>query len=63
MNGFIFIVAAFLVIWAFFKVRARNAAQVREDEADEPWAASLTDADVQDIYGDREDRWDNDDKK
>ncbi len=40
-------------------VRKKRAAVVRREHVaeEEAWAESLTDEDVQDIYGDREDRW------
>ncbi|CAN5250361.1 hypothetical protein BH09SUM1_BH09SUM1_16340 [soil metagenome] len=56
-SGFIFLILGVLVVVAFFRVKAKNAARAREEQNEEPWAASLTDEDVQDIYGDREERW------
>jgi hypothetical protein len=46
-----------LAIMAWLRIRARKAEYDRREQEEEPWARSLTEADVQDIYGDREDRW------
>ncbi|MBI1291538.1 hypothetical protein GC173_09895 [bacterium] len=62
-SGFLLLVASLLVIVAFFKVRKRNAERVREEEDEDAWASSLSDEDVQEIYGDREDRWRGDDDR
>lgn len=51
----IFVFAAILVIVAFV-IKRRRRKEAYEEER-EPWEESLTDADVQDIYGDRDDRW------
>jgi len=61
-SGLLLLVASVLVIVAYVKVRRRNAARAEEEVNDESWAESLTEADVQDIYGDREDRWKGDDE-
>lgn len=53
----IFLIITILVLIAWWKVKKRNAARAQEEADEEPWAESLTDEDVQDIYGDREDRW------
>lgn len=48
-----------VVAFAWWKARQRRAEYAREAAAeDEAWRSSLTEADVQDIYGDKEDRWD-----
>jgi hypothetical protein len=60
-GGALLLIASILVIVAYLKVRARNAQRAAEEREDEPWAASLTDADIQDLYGDREERWQSDD--
>jgi hypothetical protein len=62
-SGFLLLLASILVIVAFVKVRKRNAARMEEERDEEPWAASLSDEDVQDLYGDREDRWRGKDKE
>lgn len=56
-SGTIFLLITFFVIFAGLKVKKRNEARKKQEVEEEPWAASLTDEDVQDIYGDREDRW------
>ena len=53
----VWILISVLLVMAWVRVRARRAAQARREEDDEPWAASLTDKDVQEIYGDREGRF------
>lgn len=58
-GGTLFWIVVFgLATVAWFKLRARKAEYERREQEEEPWAESLTEADVQDIYGDREDRWD-----
>lgn len=42
---------------AFVKLRRRRDEVARREAEEEPWAESLTDADVQDIYGDRDERF------
>lgn len=54
----IFVIILIIAVFAYFKKLRKNAVRSREwEEEDESWAESLTDEDVQDIYGDREDRW------
>lgn len=53
----IFILAAVLLVIGWFRVRARRHARDMAERDEEPWAASLTEADVQEIYGDREERF------
>lgn len=56
-GGFIILLLALLVPVVWFVNRNRsNAARATEDE-EEPWRESLTKEDIQDMYGDREDRW------
>lgn len=56
-SGF-FVVVAVLAVVAWVTLRRRRAEQARRlEEEEEPWAASLTDEDVQQIYGDREERF------
>ena len=55
-------VIAILVVVAWLKIRARRVEQSRAEDDDEPWAKSLTDEDVQDIYGDREERWESENR-
>ncbi len=53
----IFLMIAVLVIVAFLSVKKRRTERAAAMEEEEAWAESLTDEDIQDIYGDREDRW------
>jgi len=60
-TGTILLLAAILFIVAYLRVRARRAERMsRYDEEREPWEESLTEADVEDIYGDKEERWKSD---
>ncbi len=59
----IFLMIAILVIVAFIAVKKRRAERAAEMEEDEAWAESLTEDDIQDIYGDREERWDPDERE
>ncbi len=56
-GGLIFLIMAVLVILAFFKLSFRRKKWADEVEEEEAWAESLTDEDIQDVWGDREDRW------
>lgn len=47
-----------LAFWAWGLKKKRALAHAEREAEDEPWAASLTDEDVQDVWGDREERWD-----
>jgi len=51
-------IVAALVVLAFLKKKARAKHLARMEEEEESWARSLTEADIQDIYGDREGRFD-----
>lgn len=59
-SGAIFLLMAILVIVAFVLVRKRRAERAEAMEEEEAWARSLTEEDIQDIYGDREERWEPD---
>lgn len=50
-------IVAILVVVAFLKKKRRAHHIARLEEEEESWARSLTEADIQDIYGDREDRF------
>lgn len=52
---------AVLLFLAYLKKQRRAEARAKAEEEEEAWAQSLTQADIQDIYGDREDRWDSTD--
>lgn len=55
----IFLIMTLLVFVAWWRMKKKNhVRQERWAEEDEPWTESLTEADIQDIYGDKEDRWD-----
>ncbi len=57
-TGAIFALITILFLVTSVIVRKRRAEQRRAwEEEKEAWEESLTDEDVQDIYGDREDRW------
>lgn len=57
-TGSIFLLISVLFVVAYATVRARRANRARAyEEEREPWEESLTEEDVQDIYGDREERW------
>jgi len=49
--------AALLFLYAWWKKRGRVAEARRAEAEEEPWAASLTEQDIRDIYGDPEDAW------
>ncbi len=53
---------AILLFLAYLKKQRRAEARAKAEEEEEAWAQSLTQADIQDIYGDREDRWDSGDE-
>lgn len=57
----LFIFAALLVIIGFWVKKSRAADRFREEEDEDAWAESLTQQDVEDIYGEPEDRWKPDD--
>ncbi len=48
---------AVLLLLAYMKKQRRAEARARAEQEEEAWARSLTDEDIQDIYGDREGRW------
>ncbi len=57
-TGSIFLLISILFVFAYLKVRSRSKTRDQQyEEEREPWEESLTDEDIQDIYGDREDRW------
>lgn len=61
-SGSVFwLVVVALVFAAWWRKRRRAEEIRRREEEEEGWAASLTEADIQDIYGDREDRWESHD--
>jgi hypothetical protein len=61
-TGAIFLIITIMVIVAYLIRRKRHAERDQKYiEEMEPWEESLTEADVQDIYGDREERWLTDD--
>jgi hypothetical protein len=51
-------IVAALVVVAFLKKKRTAHHLARMEEEEESWARSLTEADIQDIYGDREGRFD-----
>lgn len=53
----IFVFATILLVIGWLRVRARRRARDAAEADDEPWAASLTEEDVQETYGDREERF------
>lgn len=53
----LFILAAILVIVGFVLKKNRVAHRFEEEEDEEAWAESLSQQDVEDIYGEPEDRW------
>lgn len=58
-SGTIFLLIAIFFLIAYGVVRKKRGERDRQYEQEtESWEESLTDADIQDIYGDREDRWD-----
>lgn len=59
-DWYIILGIALLVPIAYFMMRRNHQARDDEEQDEERWAESLTDADVQDIYGDKEDRWKDD---
>ena len=54
----IFVLITILAVIAFVRLRMRNRrTESRWADEDEPWTESLSEEDIQDIYGDREERW------
>lgn len=58
-TGSIFLLITILFLVAVWRRRADRTAREKEWEEDQDgaWRSSLSEADVQDIYGDREERW------
>jgi hypothetical protein len=56
-SSLLFVLLALLLVVGYFLKQRRTRDRFAEEQEDERWAESLSDEDVQDIYGDREDRW------
>ncbi len=56
-SGTIFLIITILLFVAYYRVKAKNKKREELWDEEEAWAESLTDEDVQDIYGDKEERW------
>ncbi|MCC6545705.1 hypothetical protein IT570_00945 [Candidatus Sumerlaeota bacterium] len=56
-GGYIILGISLFVIVSYVVLRRNTRQRQQEEEDDEPWAQSLTEDDVQDIYGDKEERW------
>jgi hypothetical protein len=56
-SSLLFVLLALLLVVGYFLKQRRTRDRFAEEQEDDRWAESLSDEDVQDIYGDREDRW------
>ncbi|MCC5877862.1 MAG: hypothetical protein JJU11_16705 [Candidatus Sumerlaeia bacterium] len=57
----LFIFAAILVLIGFWVKKSRAANRFQDEEDEEAWSESLTQQDVEDIYGEPEERWKSED--
>ncbi|MEO8376381.1 MAG: hypothetical protein ABI579_01820 [Candidatus Sumerlaeota bacterium] len=61
IEWYIIVSISLFVIVTFMVLRKKTHKHDETEEEEERWAESLTDEDVQDLYGDKEERWKGDD--